>query len=60
MTLNLVDRTNGFLASQFNVMGSLNADRFQNIYDADFEYGLQSLRWEVLTASGGTVAHVPG
>lgn len=60
MTLNLVDRTNGFLASQFNVVGSLNADRFQNIYDADFEYGLQPLRWEALTVSGGAVTHLPG
>ena len=55
-----IDDIAGYVPANFNVVGSLNADRFQNIYDADFEYGLQPLRWEVLTASGGAVTHVPG
>jgi hypothetical protein len=32
----------------------------ENIFEADFEYGTQPLRWEQVTASGGTVAHSPG
>lgn len=56
----LIERLNSFLPSQINVTGGLNADRFQNVYDADFEYGAQPLRWEVLTDTGGTVAHLPG
>ena len=32
----------------------------QNIYDADFEYGKQPLRWEEYTAGGGTITHLPG
>jgi hypothetical protein len=32
----------------------------KNVYDADFEYGKQPLRWEEFTASGGTITHIPG
>ena len=32
----------------------------QNIYDADFEYGTQPLRWESFTIGGGTITHLPG
>jgi len=31
-----------------------------NIFDADFEYGLQPLRWETVTTAGGTVTAQPG
>lgn len=43
-----------------DVLGRAKVSRHQNIYDADFEYGAQPLRWEVLTAGAGTVTHLPG
>jgi hypothetical protein len=43
-----------------DVVGRLKVSRHQNIYDADFEYGTQPLRWESLTAGGGAVTHQPG
>ena len=47
--------------SRFNdVTGRLKISRHQNIYEADFEYGTQPLRWESLTAGGGTITHQPG
>jgi hypothetical protein len=30
----------------------------QNIYEADFEYSLQPMRWEVFTTTGATITHV--
>jgi hypothetical protein len=42
-----------------DVTGRLKVSRHQNVYDADFEYGLQPLRWESLTANGGTIIHLP-
>jgi len=32
----------------------------QNIFEADFEYGTQPLRWEIFTAGNGTVVSQPG
>lgn len=43
-----------------DVVGRLKVSRHQNIYEADFEYGAQPLRWETLTANGGTSVHLPG
>jgi hypothetical protein len=43
-----------------DVLGRLKVAVHQNIYDADFEYGTQPLRWEVFTAQGATVTHQPG
>jgi hypothetical protein len=43
-----------------DVLGRLKVAIHQNIYDADFEYGAQPLRWEVLTTGSATVAHQPG
>lgn len=43
-----------------DVVGRLKVTRGQNIYDADFEYGSQPLRWEGLTSGGGTITHLPG
>jgi hypothetical protein len=31
----------------------------QNVYEADFEYGPQPLRWEALTTGSASIAHVP-
>jgi hypothetical protein len=43
-----------------DVFGRMKTTRHQNIYDADFEYSAQPLRWENFTAGGGTIAHQPG
>ena len=43
-----------------DVVGRVKVSRHQNIYEADFEYGTQPLRWENVTANGGTVTHLPG
>jgi hypothetical protein len=42
-----------------DVLGRLKVAIHQNIYDADFEYGTQPLRWEVLTTGSATVTHQP-
>jgi hypothetical protein len=42
-----------------DVFGRLKTSRHQNIYDADFEYGTQPLRWEGFTAGSGTITHLP-
>ena len=43
-----------------DVLGRLKVAIHQNIYDADFEYGPQPLRWEAFTTGSATVAHQPG
>ena len=43
-----------------DVLGRMKVAIHQNIYDADFEYGTQPLRWEVLTTGSASVAHQPG
>ena len=43
-----------------DVVGRIKMSMSQNIYDADFEYGKQQLRWEEFTAGGGTITHLPG
>jgi hypothetical protein len=43
-----------------DVLGRLKVAIHQNIYDADFEYGTQPLRWEAFTSGLATVAHAPG
>jgi hypothetical protein len=44
-----------------DVTGRAKVSLHQNIYDADFEYSAQSLRWESLTSGvGSSIAHVPG
>ena len=42
-----------------DVFGRLKVTRHQNIYDADFEYGTQPLRWESFTAGSATIASQP-
>lgn len=39
--------------------GRLKTARGQNVYDVDFEYGMQPLRWENLIGGGGTIVHRP-
>ena len=43
-----------------DVFGRLKTSQHQNIYDADFEYGLQPLRWETLTVGSASIIHLPG
>jgi hypothetical protein len=43
-----------------DVMGRMKMSRGQNVYDADFEYGIQPMRWETLVSGSGSVAHLPG
>jgi hypothetical protein len=43
-----------------DVVGKQKISQSQNIYDADFEYGMQPLRWENFIAGSGTIAPVPG
>lgn len=43
-----------------DVMGRMKMSRAQNVYDADFEYGAQPLRWESLISGAGSVTHLPG
>jgi hypothetical protein len=43
-----------------DVLGRLKVAIHQNIYDADFEYGTQPLRWEAFTSGAATISHMPG
>jgi hypothetical protein len=43
-----------------DVVGRMKVSRHQNIYEADFEYGKQPLRWEEVTAGSGSITHLPG
>lgn len=43
-----------------DVQGRMRVSQHQNIYEADFEYGLQPLRWESFTAGAGTITALPG
>jgi len=42
-----------------DVLGRLKVSVHQNVYEADFEYGPQPLRWEAVTQGGGSVVQVP-
>lgn len=42
-----------------SAVNRLQTSKLQNIYEADFEYGKQPLRWEEFTAGSGTVTHMP-
>ena len=43
-----------------DVLGRLKVSVHQNIYEADFEYGTQPLRWESLVTGSASVSHQPG
>lgn len=43
-----------------DVMGRMKMSRGQNIYDADFEYSSQPMRWESLNSGSGSITHLPG
>ena len=40
--------------------GRMKVSLSQNIYDADFEYGSQPLRWEAFTSGTGSIVQLPG
>ena len=42
-----------------DILGRLKVSVHQNVYEADFEYGTQPLRWEPLTVGSGSVAAIP-
>ena len=42
-----------------DIAGRQKATLLQNIYEADFEYGTQPLRWEALTTGGATINQLP-
>ena len=50
----------GFGTEHVDVFGRLKVTQHQNIYEADFEYGPQSLRWESFVAGAGSITHLPG
>ena len=42
-------------------LGRIKVSQGQNVYDADFEYSPQPLRWESVTNGGGaSITHLPG
>jgi hypothetical protein len=43
-----------------DTVGRLKVSVHQNVYEADFEYGKQPLRWEEYTANGGSISHMGG
>jgi len=43
-----------------DVLGKTKVSMGRNIYEADFEYGKQPLRWEEITNGSGTITHLPG
>ena len=48
------------VAQQYrDVVGRMKVSVHQNIYEADFEYGTQPLRWEAFTAGSGTITQMP-
>lgn len=49
----------GFLPGSFDVVGRLKTSMAQNVYEADFEYGMQPLRWENLIVGAGSIVHLP-
>lgn len=49
----------GFPAELLDPSGRLKTGRGQNVYDVDFEYGQQPLRWENFTSGTATIAHQP-
>jgi hypothetical protein len=40
-------------------LNRLKVSVHQNIYEADFEYGVQSLRWEAFLNGSATITHLP-
>ena len=49
-----------FPSQNLDVVGRLKTSAHQNIYEADFEYSSQLLRWETLVVGSGTSAQMPG
>lgn len=43
-----------------DALGRIKTSDSQNVFSADFEYGPQLARWEIITAGSGSVTHLPG
>lgn len=43
-----------------DVVGRLKVSIHENVYEADFEYGKQPMRWEEITLNGGSITHLAG
>ena len=41
-------------------IGKLKVSESQNLFEADFEYGAQPMRWEIYTAGGGAISATSG
>ena len=41
-------------------VGKLKVSESQNLFEADFEYGTQPMRWENYTVGGASVTQIPG
>lgn len=62
-TIDPVALATGPLFGSMDNLGRIRTSRHQNIYEADFEYGTQPMRWEnyiVSPGSGSSVTHLPG
>ena len=49
----------GFTKTAKDVVGRLKVSQSQNVYEADFEYGAQPLRWENFTSGNATIQQLP-
>jgi hypothetical protein len=62
-TIDPVALASGPLFGSMDNLGRIRTSKHQNIYEADFEYGTQPMRWEnyiVSPGSGSSIAHLPG
>jgi len=62
-TIDPVSLTTGPLFGSMDNLGRMRTSRHQNIYEADFEYGTQPMRWEnyiVSPGSNSSIVHMPG
>lgn len=53
----------GPLFGSMDNLGRIRTSKHQNIYEADFEYGTQPMRWEAYVVSpgaGSSISHMPG
>ena len=55
-----VNLVSSFPAQYRDNVGRLMVTQDQNVFEADFEYGLQPMRWEAKTYGAGTIVSTPG
>lgn len=62
-TIDPVALATGPMFGSMDNLGRIRTSKHQNIYEADFEYGAQPMRWEnyiVSPGSNSSVTHLPG